>query len=53
MISPILIILFIIIILTALYPSWAYNSGWGYRPFGGAAGLIVLLLIFWFFFGRP
>jgi hypothetical protein len=41
--NPILIIL-VVIILFGAFPSWGYNRGWGYFPFGGL--LLLLLVLF-------
>jgi len=40
----ILLILFLILLLVGLLPTWPYSSGWGYYPSGGL-GLILLIVL--------
>jgi hypothetical protein len=46
-----LLFIVLIIALLASIPAWPYSRGWGYYPSGGI-GLIVLLLLVFFVFGR-
>ena len=43
-------ILLIVLVLALIgsLPTWGYSSGWGYSP----AGILVILLLLVFFFGR-
>jgi hypothetical protein len=47
MTMPALHLLVIILILAAVFsgPWYPYSTGWGYYPFGGLMGLVLLLLI--------
>jgi micrococcal nuclease len=45
------IILLVVVLLGGVGPWWPYSTGWGYRPFGGVVGLLVLLLIIYLIFG--
>jgi hypothetical protein len=44
-------LVFLILLLVALLPTWPYSSGWGYYPSGGT-GLIVLILLILLLTGR-
>lgn len=48
-----LLILTIILVLALLgsVPAWPYSRSWGYYPSGGL-GLVLLVLLILFFFGR-
>jgi hypothetical protein len=46
-----LLLIVLIIALLASVPAWPYSRGWGYYPSGGI-GLVVLLLLLFFVFGR-
>jgi hypothetical protein len=39
-----ILLLILILLLIGAFPSWGYNSGWGYYPFGGL-GLVLLIVI--------
>lgn len=43
--SRVLVLAILIVLLVGAFPAWSYNSGWGYYPFGGLGGLLMLLLI--------
>ena len=51
MLYTIRLIVVILMIVGAL-PQWGYSSQWGYGPSGGLAGIVLLCIILWFFFGR-
>ena len=40
----ILLIVFLILLLVGLLPTWPYSTGWGYYPSGGL-GLILLIVL--------
>lgn len=46
-----MLILLIIILIIAAFPSWPYSRGWGYYPSGGL-GLILLILLILALAGR-
>lgn len=49
-VSLILLIILIVLLIGAV-PTWPYSRGWGYYPSGGI-GLVVLILLFFLFFGH-
>ena len=48
----ILLILFLILLLIGLLPTWPYSSGWGYYPSGGLGIILIIVLIVLFAGGR-
>ena len=48
----ILLILFLILLLVGLLPTWPYSSGWGYYPSGGLGIILIIVLIVLFAGGR-
>lgn len=40
-----LLIVLLILMLFGAFPAWGYNQSWGYAPFGGLSGLLVLILV--------
>ena len=46
-----LLLIVLIVAMLASAPAWPYSRGWGYYPSGGI-GLVVLLLLFFLFFGN-
>ena len=48
-----MIILIVVLIVLALasFPTWPHSRGWGYYPSGGL-GLLVLILLVLFLMGR-
>jgi len=40
-----ILLLIVIILLIAAWPSWPYSRGWGYYPSGGLGLILVILLI--------
>jgi hypothetical protein len=46
-----ILLLIVIILLIAVWPSWPYSRGWGYYPSGGL-GLILLILLILLLLGR-
>jgi len=50
MLGLILLIL-VVVLLVGAVPTWPYSRSWGYYPMGGI-GLILLIVILLFFFGR-
>lgn len=39
------ILVILILMLFGAFPVWKYNQRWGYGPFSGIGGIIVLLAI--------
>jgi hypothetical protein len=48
----ILLILFLILLLIGLLPTWPYSTGWGYYPSGGLGIILLIVLIVLFAGGR-
>lgn len=46
-----ILLLIVIILLIAAWPSWPYSRGWGYYPSGGL-GLLLLILLILLLLGR-
>ena len=46
-----ILLLIVVILLIAAWPSWPYSRGWGYYPSGGL-GLILLILLILLLVGR-
>jgi Na+/melibiose symporter-like transporter len=46
--------LFTLIVLTIVFGfvGWRTRPGWGYSGGGGMAGVVLLSLLLWLFFGR-
>ncbi len=40
-----LLILFLILLLVGLLPTWPYSTGWGYYPSGGLGIILIVVLI--------
>jgi len=47
----VILLLIVVILLIAAWPSWPYSRGWGYYPSGGL-GLILLILLILLLVGR-
>ena len=41
---PLMLIVLIILIL-AVFPTWPYSAGWGYYPSGGLGAILLIVLI--------
>ena len=50
--GTILLIILVVIILGGVYPAWPHSANWGYAPFGGGLGLVIVVLLVLFFMGR-
>jgi hypothetical protein len=46
-----ILLIILIVLLIASFPTWPYSSGWGYYPSGGL-GLVVLILVILLLTGR-
>ena len=46
-----ILLIVLIIALLASVPAWPHSRSWGYYPSGGI-GLVVVLLLLFFVFGR-
>lgn len=46
-----ILLIVLIVAMLASAPAWPHSRGWGYYPSGGI-GLVVLLLLFFMFFGN-
>lgn len=40
-----LLLILLIILLLAVFPSWPYSRGWGYYPSGGVGLIVVIIMI--------
>jgi hypothetical protein len=45
------LIVFLILLLIGVLPTWPYSSGWGYYPSGGLALLLLILVLLAIFGG--
>lgn len=43
--SRITLIIIVFLVMLLVFPMWPYSVGWGYYPFGGLSGVLVLLII--------
>jgi hypothetical protein len=41
----VILLLIVVILLIAVWPSWPYSRGWGYYPSGGLGLILIILLI--------
>ena len=41
----ILLILFLVLLLIGLLPTWPYSTGWGYYPSGGLGIILLIVLV--------
>jgi len=41
----ILLILFLVLLLIGLLPTWPYSAGWGYYPSGGLGIILLIVLV--------
>lgn len=39
------VVILLAIVSIFLFPTWGHSRSWGYAPFGGLGGLILLLII--------
>jgi hypothetical protein len=46
-----ILIIFLVLLLLGVLPSWPYSSSWGYGPSGGI-GLILVILVILILAGR-
>jgi hypothetical protein len=46
-----ILIIILILLLIGAFPTWPYNTGWGYYPVGGI-GLVLLIIIILALVGR-
>lgn len=46
-----ILIIFLLLLILAMLPTWPYSAGWGYYPSGGF-GLILLIVIIVLLAGR-
>lgn len=49
---PLILIILIIILLAGVYPAWPHSINWGYGPFGGLLGVLLIVLLIMFLLGR-
>jgi hypothetical protein len=40
-----LLLIILILFLIGVFPAWPHSRNWGYAPFGGLGGILVLLII--------
>jgi hypothetical protein len=41
----IVLIFILLLLLCGSYPAFGFNSGWGYGPFGGLLGIVLIVLV--------
>jgi len=46
-----ILLIVLVLALIGAFPTWGYNSGWGYYPSGGI-GLVLLIVIILLLMGR-
>lgn len=47
----VLLLILIVILIVATAPTWPYSRGWGYRP-GGVLAVILLILLLLYLTGN-
>ncbi len=47
-----LLIIFLILLLIGMLPTWPYSTGWGYYPSGGLGLILLIVLLVMFLGGR-
>ncbi len=47
----IVLAILVVLLLIGLLPTWGYSRSWGYAPFGGGLGLVLLIVILFLVFG--
>lgn len=45
-------LLIVLLVLLLLGGGWGWHAGWGPGPFGGLAGLVLVVALVWFLVGR-
>jgi hypothetical protein len=40
-----LLLIVVLLLVIATFPTWPYSSGWGYYPSGGLGSILILLII--------
>lgn len=52
--STILIVLIVLLVIGAFgsFPAWNHSASWGYAPFGGILGLLLIIILVLFVAGR-
>jgi hypothetical protein len=40
-----LLVILLVLLVIGLLPTWPYSRTWGYAPFGGGIGLLLLVLL--------
>lgn len=45
--STLLIVLLVLLLIGAFgsYPAWPHSTSWGYAPFGGILGLLLVIVL--------
>lgn len=51
MLTAVLVILLVLLLLGAV-PVWPYSRGWGFYPLGSLLGLVLLVWLLLYLFGR-
>lgn len=46
------LIIVLILILIGAIPVWPHSADWGYAPFGGILGIVLVVLLILFLMGR-
>ena len=42
---PNLLLIILVLLLIGVFPTWPHSRNWGYYPFGGLGGILILLII--------
>ena len=47
MLVTILVVILVLALIGGIgaYPGWSHSASWGYAPFGGLLGLVVIILL--------
>lgn len=47
-----ILMIFLVLLLVGVLPTWPYSSGWGYYPAGGLGLVLLVALVVMLFSGR-
>lgn len=50
--GTVLLIILIVVLLGGVAPVWPHSHAWGYYPFGGGLGLVLIILVVLALMGR-
>jgi hypothetical protein len=49
--TRLLLLILVIVVLSAVLPTWPYSRGWGYYP-GGILGVILIIVLILLLLGK-